>query len=72
MAFSLRDSSFCYGRVCQKDVDNFFKFLKKHGYTIIFNGHHYEMLMSQNKLYNFEWYSNRPNGVNYTCIAERS
>lgn len=59
-------------KLSQKDVDNFFKFLKKHGYNMIFNGHHYEMLMSQNKLYNFEWYSNRPNSINYACIAERS
>ena len=55
----------------KQDINNFFEFLKEYGYNIIFNGHHYEMRTSKNRLYNhFEWYSIPPNNVNYACIAE--
>lgn len=55
----------------KQDVNDFFGSLKEHGYNMIFNGHHYEMRASKNRLYdNFEWYSFPPNGVNYACIAE--
>jgi len=58
-------------RFSKQDINNFFESLKEHGYTIIFNGHHYEMRTSKNRLYNnFEWHSIPPNSVNYACIAE--
>jgi len=60
-------------RFDRQDINNFFESLKRHGYNMIFNGHHYEMLTRKNRLYNdFEWYSIPPNSVNYACIAECS
>lgn len=53
----------------KQDINNFFEFLKEHGYDMIFNGHHHEMRNSKNKLYNFDWHSIPPNNVNYGCIA---
>ena len=54
----------------KQDINNFFEFLKEHGYNMIFNGHHYEMHNSKNRSYNFEWHSIPPNNINYACIAE--
>jgi hypothetical protein len=59
-------------KLSKQDINNFFGLLKGHGYYMIFNGHHYDMSTSKNKLYNFEWHSIPPNNVNYACIAECS
>lgn len=54
----------------EEDVNNFFSTLRKCGYDIVFNGHHYEMRTSKSGFYDFKWHAIPPNNVVYALFAQ--